>query len=243
MKSRNYVNDELVHWTGRGKPDKEAFEILRTICDEETLRLSYCPNYVSPDFEKKSSMVCFTDIPLKHSREHCRKFGRVGIGFKKSSMIQYGANPVLYTTGIHFDRIKLIGSLLDRMKDMEKDREWRQEMESYIFTEDETLALLEVTEFLQEYAYKNQDLSDYVTYYQREWRLAFRSLPFAGDRQPQLPGMSCIYIREGQSHLIFKFARVDVEFIVVPIRFWFKAREIAKYLGCKLKIYEFVVGA
>ena len=188
-------------------------------------------------------MACFTDIPLKHSREHCAKFGRFGIGFKKSTMIQYGANPVLYTTGMHFNRIRHLAALLARMKDLGRDREWREEMEPYNFTEDEMIALIEVTEFLQEYSYKNLDDSDYVTYYQREWRLAFNSLPFAGGTNPHLPGMSCFYIRNEQSYAILKFAPNDVSYIVVPLRFWWSARAIGKALGCKVKAYELAVDA
>ena len=242
MNRRGYVSNELVHWTGRGKSNEHAFSILRTICDEESLRLSYCPTYVHPDFQQKPEMVCFTDIPLKHSHEHCNIFGKFGIGFKKSTMIRYGANPVLYTTGMHFDRIKHINSFLKRMKDLEKDREWRAEMEPYTFTEDETVALREVTEFLQEYSYKNRDEEDYVTYHQREWRVAFSSLPFAGGGMSQLPGMSGIYIRNESPHKILKFSPDDVEFIVVPIRFWWAARKVGKSLNCKVKVYEFAVG-
>lgn len=238
---RHYISNELVHWTGRGKSEAQAFDTLKTICDERLLRLTYCPNYVQPDYKPETAMVCFTDIPLRYSREHCDRFGRFGIGFKKPRMIHYGANPALYTTVTHFVRIRQIAAMLERMKDLEKDRQWREEFEQYFFTEDETVALLEVTEFLQEYSYKNSDLSDYVTYYQREWRLAFRSLPFAGDTTPHDPGMSCFYKRNGNSYPIFKFAPSDVEFIIAPLRYWVAARRIAKHLGCKVKIYEFQV--
>ncbi|WP_249930347.1 hypothetical protein [Pseudoalteromonas aurantia] len=67
-----------------------------------------------------------------------------------------------------------------RMEDLEKDRGWKEDLEPYSFTEDETLAFQEVTDLLREYSYKNKAHSDDVTYYQRELRLIFRSLPFAG---------------------------------------------------------------
>jgi hypothetical protein len=183
----------------------------------------------------------FTDIPLRFAREHCVKFGKFGIGFNKQKMIGYGANPALYTTAQHFGRIKRLAELLARMEDLEKDREWKQDVESYPFTEDETVAFQEVTDFLQEYSYKNNDLSDYVTYYQREWRLTFRSLPFAGGTRPHEPGMSCFYIRNGKSYSIFKFSDEDVEYIVVPIRYWWRGRKLANKMNCKLKIYEISV--
>ena len=234
---RAYVNNTLVHWTGRGQTDSDALKALVSICDEQILRLSYCPNYISEGYKKESGMVCFTDIPLWHAKEHCKIFGRFGIGFKKEKMIGYGANPALYTTGEHFSRIKKLSELLERMEDLEKDREWKEEVEAYNFTEDEIVAFQEVTDFLQEYSYKNQDHSGYVTYYQREWRLTFRSLPFAGRNKPQNPGMSCFYIRNEKSYSTFKFCNDDVDYIVVPARYWLPGRNLAKQMGCKLRVY------
>ncbi|TMO66712.1 hypothetical protein CWC18_02760 [Pseudoalteromonas aurantia] len=241
MKLRKYICNELVHWTGRGQDDESAVKALTSICEDQILRLSYCPNYVHDDYKPEEAMVCFTDIPLKYAREHCSKFGKFGIGFNKNKMIQYGANPALYTTGQHFDRIKKLGELLARMEDLEKDREWKEDLEPYSFTEDETLAFQEVTDLLQEYSYKNKDQSDYVTYYQREWRLTFRSLPFAGGSKPHEAGMSCFYVRDNKRYSIFKFNNEDVEFIVVPVRYWLCGWKLAKQMKCKLKIYEMSV--
>lgn len=233
-----YLNETLIHWTGRAKSDSEAFEALEAICNERILRLSYCPSYVQVDFKKGTSMVCFTEVPLEHCDEHCARFGKFGLAFCKQAMIEYGTNPVLYTTAKHLERIKHIGSLLERMKDLEKDREWRQELEPYQFTEDETVAMLEVMGLLQEYSYKNADGTDYVTYYQREWRLTFNVLPFAGDNLPHAPGMSCFYSRNGISYPIFKFTESDVQYLIVPEVYESRAAHLAKSIGCDLKIYE-----
>jgi hypothetical protein len=241
MKLRAYINNTLVHWTGRSQKDSDAMKALSCICEEEILRLSYCPNYVSEGYEPKSAMVCFTDIPLWHAKENCKIFGRFGIGFNKNKMIEYGANPALYTTGKHFQRIRKLADLLARMEDLEKDRECKEESESYNFTEDETVAFQEVTDFLQEYSYKDNDYSDYVTYYQREWRLTFRSLLFAGGNKTQEPGMSCFYIRDAKSYSNVKFCKDDVEYIVVPLKYWLKGRKLSKSMGCKLRVYEFSV--
>ncbi len=241
MRSRRYVSDVLVHWTGRGRTEEDSFSALKAICEEERLRLTYCPNYVQPPFQQNTAMACFTDIPLVLSREHCGRFGKFGIGFRKDAMVRYGANPALYTTGQHFHRIRHIADLLHRMKDLEKDREWREEGEAYRFTEEETLSLLEVTEFLQEYSYQNRDDIDYVTYYQREWRLAFNSLPFASGTGPPVPGESSIECRDGKCHKVFRFSPSDVAFLVVPLRSWWAARPMATRLRCDLKIYEFAV--
>ena len=242
MVRRRYVSEELVHWTGRSKADADAFKVLSLIVDERILRLTYCPNYVNPAYKPEAAMVCFTDIPLNHSREHCSKFGRFGIAFKKSKMIEYGANPVFYTTGQHFERVKHIATLLDRMSDLEKDREWKKPIAPYQFTENETVAMRETIEFLQEYSYKNQDQSDYVHYYQREWRLTFKSLPLAGQGKSHEPGMATFDTRNGANYPIFKFATSDVEYIVVPLGYWFKGRRLAKKIGCSLKLYQCSVG-
>lgn len=238
MKSRKHVSNELVHWTGRGQNDEGAMKALQSICQEKILRLSFCPNYVNSQLKQESAMVCFTDIPLRFAKEHCSKFGRFGIGFNKINMIKYGANPALYTTKQHFDRIKKLTELLARMEDLEQDREWKEAFETYSFTEDETVALQEVTDFLQEYSYRNEDDSEYVTYYQREWRLTFRSLPFAGGNKQHEPGMSCFYIRNETSYPIFKFSPDDVEFIVVPDSYKCCGEKFAEVMNCKLKIYE-----
>ena len=241
--ARHYVSNQLIHWTGRGIPESAAFKTLADICKEEILRLSYCPNYVQGNFKPESLMVCFTDIPLKHSKEHCSNFGRFGIAFHKDKMIDYGANPALYTTGVHFDRIKHVNQLLERMLDLEKDREWKEETEPYRFTEDETLALKEVSEFLQEYSYKNQDHKEYVTYYQREWRLTFNSLNFASGSKVYKVGKTCFYIHNEKPYKIFKFSPEDVAFLIVPFRYWWRAKKLVKKFRCGVKIYEISVGA
>lgn len=236
--SPEYISESLIHWTGRKKSDEESFEILKSICDEQILRLTYCPNYVHENYKPESVMVCFTEIPIRFSAQHCNKFGKFGIAFNKIAMIDYGANPALYTTNRHFERIKHIGTLLARMKDFEKDREWKEDLEPYQFSEDETIALMEVLELLQEYSYKNQDGSDYVNYYQREWRLTFNILPFAGGDTPLLPGMSCFYIKNGKAYHIFKFKKDDVKYLIVPESYRGRAESLAVLLGCEVKCYE-----
>lgn len=239
--TRNYINNELIHWTGRCTSDSEAFSTMETICKEEILRLSYCPNYDQDNFKPRSAMVCFTDIPIKFSKEHCKKFGKFGIAFHKDKMIEYGANPAMYTTRAHFERIKQLSALVERMLDLEKDREWKSECEPYIFTEHQTFALKEVTELLQEYSHRNEDNKEYVTYYQREWRLTFNSLEFSGGTKPHTPGTTCIYIRNNKKYEIFKFSDADVSYLIVPLRYWWRARKLAKKLSCSIKIYEFEV--
>lgn len=238
---RHYINNELVHWTGRNVSNDVAFKTLSSICEEEVLRLTFCPRYVQDKFRPDTAMVCFTDVPLRYSREHCGIFGRFGIAFHKQKMIEYGANPVFYTTGQHLQRIKEIAELTAELYEYYRDREWREDFESYQFTDAQFLSLHETTEFSQEYSYKNADEANYVTYYQREWRLTFNSLDFAGGSSPHLPGKSCFYIRGGNSYQIFKFAAADVAYLIVPWRYFWHGRRLAKKMKCGLKIYELSV--
>jgi len=94
----NHINDELIHWTGRDKTNDEAFEIISTIISGNELKLGKCPhNFSNLDKRIDSVMtVCFTETPLVHSRDHCDRFGRFGIGFDKLELMKLGANPVLY---------------------------------------------------------------------------------------------------------------------------------------------------
>jgi ribosomal protein L24E len=41
-------------------------------------------------------MVCFCDIPIGDLGIHIKKYGQFGLAFKKSFLIERGANPVLY---------------------------------------------------------------------------------------------------------------------------------------------------
>lgn len=240
--TRRYISNEIIHWTGRIGSDSDAFRALSAICNEEILRLTVCPRYVQEKFKPETAMVCFTDVPLHHSGEHCGKFGRFGIAFHKHNMIAYGANPVFYTVGLHLERIKEIAELTAGLYEYYRDREWREDFEPYQFTDTQFLALHEITEFSQEYSYRNADSSDYVNYYQREWRLTFNSLKFAGGLNLHSPGKSCIYIQDGKSYQIFKFSAADVAYIIVPWRYFWRGRNLAKKLKCGLKIYEVAVG-
>lgn len=231
----------MVHWTGRAKTHDQAFLALSSICADHLLRLLYCPIYVQKDFRPQNRMVCFTDIPLEFSAQHCSRFGKFGIAFKKQNMIKYGANPVFYTTEAHLARVKHLSTLLAKMRDMEKDRELKSALEPYYFTEDETVAFIGILGFLQEYSYKNSDTASDLTYYQREWRLTFNILPFrSGDGQIS-PGSASFESKNGISYPIFKFAAVDVDSIIVPRAFSDRAKEFVDKLQCRLIIYEDVI--
>lgn len=218
--------------------DAIAFKALKGICEERVLRLAYCPTYVRPELQKKAMMVCFTDAGLQESSRICDRFGRVGIAFRKDRLMGYGANPVLYTTSQHVGRAKHVSDLLGAMLELEKDREWRETHRPYPFSSDQTEALLGISTLLQEYDYKGEMRPDGINYEQREWRLTFHTLPFAGGDSEQKPGMACFYKRDGKSYPTIAFAPSDVVFLVVPRRFEPEAQVLAGSLGCAVRIYE-----
>lgn len=237
--SYTHIGTSLVHWTGRKKAPDEAYTIIDKICESQQLRMSFCPKYVEGAFTPQTSMVCFTDIPLYLSQRHCSLFGKFGIGFNKNRLIDYGANPVLYTTRRHFDRIRSIFGIQDIMLEAERDREWQKQFSSIAaFSEEQTWALYEILGYLQEYSYHDRDHDQYVTYHQREWRLSFDCLELQTSGLSNEVGKKSFAIENGASHRVFNFDKADIDFIVVPKSHKKEAKPLANKLGCKLKIYE-----
>ena len=78
-----YISNYLIHWTGKNN-DASGAEVLSIIGRTCQLLLNYNPIF-SYDFNNRiiEKMVCFTDIPLRHSNKHCIKYGRFGIAFDK----------------------------------------------------------------------------------------------------------------------------------------------------------------
>jgi hypothetical protein len=249
----NYINSTLVHWTGRDKNDENAFEILKKIISSQKIHLSYCPNHATPVDEtstkdnindKQTMMVCFTDLPLKYSSTFCAKFGTFGIGFKKSKMIEYGANPVFYTTPKHLDRIRNTNSLINKLISEEKDREWKDGNlnegvgENYQYTGEHLYALNELFGFTQEFSYKDRD----ENYYQREWRINYETLPLEVGKGAEKVGYGGIHQEiRGKILCEMKFAIEDIDYLILPKSFFKRKNEITEVACIKLLIYEVAV--
>jgi hypothetical protein len=236
MSDKMVMNDTMLHFTGRNKDDQQAFSALESICKSEELWLSFCPIFSKEEWQKEIAMACFSDILVSEAKSHSEAFGKFAIGFNKHRLIRYGANPVFYTTSKHYNKIKCQLALLDRMKDLEKDREWKECTEPFHFTEDETFSLLIVSGLLQEYSYKQND--NKLNYSQREWRITFNSLPFAGQNKKLCPGMSSFTKEDGKSVRILKLHPEDIEFIVIPKSFEESGKELAKSISKPYKIFE-----
>lgn len=243
-----FISETLTHWTGRKKTEHEAFDVLKKIITTKRLLLTYCPNYpkLSENQQLRTMMVCFTDIPLELSADHCAEFGKFGIGFSKEKMILYGANPVFYTTNEMKKKVESFIYLIHRLQSEEKDREWSaidsnvNDGIRYQFNTDQFNAMTELAGFMQNYQYNDSK----IDYYQREWRINYETLPHTIGIEPQnIPGEGAIYgaIGEGDKKRIagsMLFDLNDIDFVVVPREYSQQAEQLVEGLKAVVKIYE-----
>lgn len=214
-----YISNELVHWTGRNKPEQAAFDIVVDIVTHKRLLLRNADT-TSKDSEvtSRTGMVCFTDIPLPLSQLHCERFGRFGIAFHKRNMMAYGANPVLYYTP---HNANLIDNLYRKYLKQGLEKE----------TLELTQAIGQLTCFLQTYAYTENE--DDINYYQREWRIAYGTQPLqkvGGSWDgPVQPGQ---YQMVGNNEgLWLGISPDDIAYLVVPRRWKDEALDLLNQLN------------
>ncbi len=234
-----YISKFLIHWTGTdGKghvDDAEGARILSLIASSCRLRLSYNPIYKRDmTHEIHEKMVCFTDVPLRHSIAHCNRYGRFGIAFHKLSLMNVGAHPVFYVTHVWK---RDMGTIFDFLQ-----REVRQP------TIDEKLlrALLHHFYFTQNFSEGCADSTD-TFYYEREWRLGAHSLPTENELQRDNAKFHCveegyppyidrrigIRVIEGENEY-FTFEEAPVAFLVTPAEWGEKVDNPHKF-----KIYDY----
>ncbi len=159
-----YISDYLIHWTGVDKETKQAdneqgAKTLSKIATSRRLLLSYNDVFEFDMFNKiVERMACFTDVPLRHSREHCKRYGRFGIAFKKLPLMNNGAQPVFYCTHVWKKDLAVAFKLV--LEQMDKDG----------LAENEFRALHRHFFFMQRLSRGRADAAD-ADYYEREWRL------------------------------------------------------------------------
>lgn len=74
----------------------------RKIYLKDVLLKNFYPRYCKENLQELYredvyiAMKCFCDIPLSAIGEHCKFYGKYGIGFKKSWGIKIGVNPIQY---------------------------------------------------------------------------------------------------------------------------------------------------
>lgn len=101
------------------KTDEKAYEIALAILQSKSLRLGgfhevvkvILPNYRIYDrktktFKNKKNhkvelktcpVCCIADIPESGLSHHAKRYGKMGIGFKRAAILKAGFNPVFYT--------------------------------------------------------------------------------------------------------------------------------------------------
>lgn len=230
-----YISDYLVHWTGR-KGLREGFTNLMSILENNRLKLGFNP-FVWLSFQEAvgDNMICFTDVPIRHSRIHCARYGKFGVAFSKRSLANVGAHPVFYFThSTQQDVQKIIRFLCD-------DRQSRT------FPVDIYKALKRHFYFCQEYGRNKIDSRD-AFYYEREWRIGEETLDedFGRDgtmakryRSGKPPYFGKLVRESNRS--FFEFKNVDIAFVILPRRYENKFRKTFRNRPLKVMLYEDLV--
>ena len=158
-----YISDYLIHWTGKDGDEKGA-EVLSTIASTCKLLLSYNRLHIFDFYhEIHEKMICFTDVPLSHSAQHCRQYGRFGIAFHKLKLMNIGAQPVFYASHAYKHDMDMIFKFLqEQVENTTIDKKLFRALHHHFY-------------FIQQFSDDKADRKD-TFYYEREWRLGEQSL-------------------------------------------------------------------
>lgn len=159
-----YVSPWLIHWTSREGGAAKGLCNLNAIISTQRLKLSDLP-IVRLDFRSsaKVRMVCFTDVPLIFSEEHCSRYGQFGIAFKKRKLILYGAQPVFYLAlGCRENVKRIMEFILDPPQGCNIPPAMLKSLGEHFC-------------YMQEFSEDGFDSQD-AHYYEREWRISEPSL-------------------------------------------------------------------
>lgn len=207
-----YVSNYLIHWTGR-KDDSSGLNNLLSILRDNRLKFGI-REILEVGLETKKAaveleMVCFTDVPIRHSYDHCKKYGRFGIAFEKKYLADNGAQPVFYYTPLVEQDVKKV------IRFMLEDGEASVPLDIF-------KALQRHFCFSQPYSGGGMD-SPHASYYEREWRLC---TPYLDENYGQdgviskrlLEGepMPLGKLEEDHNGSFFPFKEADISFVVVP---------------------------
>ncbi|MCX7507651.1 abortive infection system antitoxin AbiGi family protein [Delftia tsuruhatensis] len=214
-------NKKLLHFTGRGRTDQDAYCILKIIINTSELLMSHCPTFGHEKFERKFMMACLADPEKVDIVKHQQLFGKFAVAFNRDSMMKYGANPVLYITSENLVHIESQIKLLEKLEDLNRDRGWREDFEPYQFTEDEFLSFYFTTGLSQEMQYKGEK----DNYFQSEWRILYHPDRFLGDGKEYIPGMIRPSSLNGKHVGYLKFCNQDISYILVPREFVDQAKK------------------
>jgi hypothetical protein len=207
-----YISDYLIHWTGKNG-DENGAEVLSIIASTCKLLLSYSRLHIFDMYhEIHEKMVCFTDVPLSHSIQHCQCYGRFGIAFHKLKLMNLGAQPVFYAShACKRDMDVIFKFLQDQARNTTIDPTLFRALHRYFY-------------FIQRFSDDRADRKD-AFYYEREWRLGEQTLipPEKLDRpnaeywcqQEGYPPYTGRLVRDGDN-IYFDFDKEYVAFLVAP---------------------------
>lgn len=214
-------NKYLLHFTGRNKTDQDAYDILKIILATNELLMSYCPTFAKENFERRFMMACLTDPDKVDINVHQQTFGKFAVAFDRESMEQYGANPVLYVTTKNLARINSQMGLLRKFEELNKDRDWREDIELYQFSEDEFFSFYFIAGLSQELKYKGEK----DNYFQSEWRILYQPDLSLGQNNENKPGMIRPSTLQDKIVGFLKFASRDISYILVSEEYAKQAKD------------------
>jgi len=229
-----YISDYLIHWTGKSG-DNHGAEVLALIVSSLKLRLSYnCIHVFNNTHEIHETMVCFTDVPLRHSSEHCKRYGRFGIAFHKLKLMNKGAQPVFYVSHVAKRDMNTIFAFI------------QEQLSNLTLQEDVFRAFHRHFYFVQRLSDSRADRHD-TFYYEREWRLGEQTL--LTEEQLNRSNPKFLATQEGYSpyygkrvtennESYFAFESEDVAFLVVPKEY---VAKITNPQSFRIETYEDVV--
>ncbi len=214
---KEYISNYLIHWTGiddNGNiDDARGAEILSVIASTCELLLSYNRIHIFDWYQEiQEKMVCFTDVPLAHSEEHCVRYGRFAIAFHKLRLMNVGAQPVFYATHVYKKDLDVIFRFL------------QEQLTTRTLDENVFRALHRHFYYMQRFSDERADRTD-TYYYEREWRLGSMTLAtpeeldranprFRCQQEGYLPYIGKRVIHDGREY--FGFSAEDVAFLITP---------------------------
>ena len=207
---QHYISDYLTHWTGKDKSDELAFLNLKSIVESRKLYLNRCHHF-SPNknCEAFLKMVCFTDIPHYLSEEHCERYGKFGIVFRKVNLIKYGANPVLYITDKNRQAaLNVYNFICASLNNSQIEEKLKSSFKSFFG-------------YVQEC---NNPYTDKDLYYEREWRILENNLEFEQNSEI-CPGKK----GNDNDQYFIRFSNDDIEFLICPNDHFLKVSRFSKY--------------
>ncbi len=208
---KSYISDYLIHWVGKGRPPEERVSVLSHIATTCRLLLKENDFFFDGSLKIREKMVCFTDVPLAHSEQHCAKYSPFGIAFCKLRLMSKGAQPVFYFTHIFKrDLGKIYRFVLDQINNSTLNPRVLEAFHRHFY-------------YMQQFAEERADRHD-TAYYEREWRIGELCLIPKGQNkgkwclEHELPATLGTLVNEGDK-AYFEFEQADVAFLVAPNQF------------------------